>query len=63
MYDELRTGRVVNVYGEFGGNGSRGVSQLRDFYGMEIETVTGGYRLVGEWDGPYYVPVERIVSL
>lgn len=63
MYDALRTGRVVNIYREFGGNASKSMYQLRDFYGMEIEAVTGGYRLVGEWDGPYYVPVERILSL
>lgn len=62
-YDALRTGGIVTI-------GNSGISvQLRDFYGMDIETVKShsgrviGSRLVGEWDGPYYVPVERIVSL
>lgn len=63
MYDEFRTGRVVDVYREFGANGMGSIVQLRDFYGMEIESLRGGHRLVGEWEGPYYVPIERIVSL
>lgn len=63
MYDEFRTGRVVDVSREFGTNGLQSIVQLRDFYGMDIESLCGGYRLVGEWEGPYYVPIERIVSL
>lgn len=41
--------------------------QSVDFYGMELATVkegrrTVGQRLLGEWEGPYYVPIERIVA-
>lgn len=69
LYEAFRSGQVVSVRKEFGESASRYISYLRDFYGMEIEPVkadTGriiGSRLVGEWDGPYYVPIERIVSL
>lgn len=58
-YDALRRGEVVQI------GKSR---QLQDFYGMDIQQVKGetgrviGSRLIGEWDGPYYVPIERIVS-
>lgn len=64
MYDDFQTGRVINVTKSYGANGRRALSQLRDFYGMEIVTDSdGGHRLVGEWEGPYYVPIERIASL
>lgn len=64
FYDDLRRGEVV-CFTHKNRNLKR---QLSDFYGMEIEPVRTergaliGSRLVGEWDGPYYIPVERIVS-
>lgn len=64
VYDALRTGAVVNV-NQFSPakNTSVYLAQLRDFYGMDIESVRNvGSRLLGEWEGPYYVPIERIVA-
>lgn len=64
VYDDLRRGEIV----AFTKANSHVKRQLTDFYGMDIEAVrseTGasiGSRLIGEWDGPYYIPVERIVS-
>ncbi len=64
FYDDLRRGEVV----AFGRQHRTIRNSLTDFYGMDIEAVrseTGaliGSRLLGEWDGPYYIPVERIVS-
>lgn len=60
-YDELRAGGVVAI----GNAGYK--NQLSDFYGMELAVVTEGRkkigcRLLGEWEGPYYVPIERIVA-
>lgn len=58
QYDALRRGEII----------TRPSPNLSAFYGMDLELVltdTGriiGSRLVGEWDGPYYIPVERIVS-
>jgi hypothetical protein len=35
--------------------------QLTLSYGMEIEIPKRGtYRLLGEWDGPFFIPVERM---
>lgn len=71
MYDALRTGDVVNVLQQFGPNAPMQIDKLRDFYGMEIVKVSrtdgkrggvAGVRLLGEWEGPYYVPIERIVA-
>lgn len=70
MYDALRTGGVVSMREIAGGSNMASAyrRQLTDFYGMDIVPVksdTGhniGSRLVGEWDGPYYVPIERIVQ-
>lgn len=59
VYDALRRGEIIPTHGLSG--------QLRDFYGMELSKVYKpgaigcvGSRLVGEWEGPYFVPVERI---
>lgn len=63
-YDALRRGEVVSLK-------AMGVSPviLTDMYGMDIKSVPNdkgpgwlGTRLLGEWDGSYYVPIERIVS-
>lgn len=60
-YDELRAGGIVAI-------GSTGYkNQLSDFYGMDIVPALEGNkvvgsRLLGEWEGPYYVPIERIVA-
>lgn len=35
--------------------------QLRDFWGLEYEYIKGkGTRCIGLWEGPYFVPLERI---
>jgi hypothetical protein len=36
------------------------IEYLRSMYGMEIESGRKGCRLLGEWDGMYFVPVERM---
>ena len=39
------------------------VAQLKDFYGCEIVSRRGAggwVKLLGRWDGPYFVPVERL---
>lgn len=65
FYDDLRNGEVVAF-----SHNRRAKAQLADFYGMEFETVTDdrnriiGSRLLGEWIGSEYIPVERLtVSL
>lgn len=67
-YDSLRRGEIYYR------NASRNVSYeiLRTFYGMELERVYGrhgaakggccGVRLVGEWEGDVFVPVERMTA-
>lgn len=71
LYDSLRLGGVVNASCVIGRGSSGYLMQLRDFYGMDIERVArtdgkrggwAGVRLLGEWEGPYYVPIERIVA-
>lgn len=49
-YDRLRSGEVVRL--------GWMAEQLTNMYGMELKRTDGGSRLVGEWDGPYFVPVE-----
>lgn len=59
LYDRLRQGAVVPL----NSGSSSYTAQLRDMYGMDLVSVgKSGSRLVGEWDGPYYVPIERIVQ-
>lgn len=56
VYDALRRGEhVINQYAE--------INQLQNFYGMVTES-TGrrGHYLLGEWEGTYYVPLERILQ-
>ena len=63
IYDQLRAGEEVPIR-------HWKKTQLIDLYGMVLETVKSGtrgpngnlavYRLAGEWDGPYFVPVERL---
>lgn len=56
VYENLRRGGIVKTLWA-------NVEHLSNFYGMDIERVEPGrYKLIGEWDGPYYIPVERIVS-
>lgn len=60
-YDALRRGEVV-VF-DYG----LSKAQLELFYGMEFcpdrnRDGRKGYRLTGEWEGPYFVPIERIAS-
>ena len=46
-YDALRRGEKV----------SDNIETLKTFYGMDISCG----RLIGEWEGPYYVKAERII--
>lgn len=61
----LMAGDWLSAKSFFGGsgNGAHAIEYLRSNYGMEIETKGGrggGSRLLGEWDGPYFVPIERM---
>lgn len=61
MYDALRRGEEVHSRG----NSSRSFTRLRDDYGMELQSQRGKHgfvKLVGEWEGPYFVPLERILQ-
>lgn len=67
MYDMLITGNIVHL-SEMGFSGKK-VSrwgsykvQLRDFYGLEFRhsKPKAGVQVVGIWDGPYLVPIERL---
>lgn len=64
VYDALLSGDPVCVKSLTGHHTSRRtVADLRDNYNCEIEGKGGphGYtRLLGRWDGPYFVPVERL---
>lgn len=61
MYDALRRGERVKPR-DYSKNHSI-VEQLTNIYGMELEAGgRDGYRLVGEWEGPYFVPLERILQ-
>lgn len=66
MLDAMRSGQWVSgnsFDGVHNGRASRAVESLRSFYGFEIESKNGrngGYRLLGEWEGPYFVPIERM---
>ena len=56
VYDRFRRGEVISNCDE--------VMQLRDFYGMEFERIRSprGMRLVGEWEGPYFVRLEQMLQ-
>jgi hypothetical protein len=59
----LMSGNKVAASVFFGRTGTEAVEYLRSRYGMEIESKGGkggGCRLLGEWDGPYFVPIERM---
>lgn len=66
-YDALRRGEIVKIKDY--GNGI--ANQLTLFYGMDLERVTRkgqwqgcviGTRLLGEWIGDEYVPIEHITA-
>lgn len=62
LYDALRSGQEVRQGVDFN---QRSFVDLRDYYGVELETKRGrrGYtRMVGEWDGDFFVPIERILQ-
>ena len=65
-YDALRRGETVNSkdYSPPGRHHTTLYNQLRDIWGMVLERVGSheGMRLVGEWEGPYFVPIERILQ-
>jgi hypothetical protein len=62
LYDALRRGEDIH---HTDAHTKRRLAVLRDDYGMEFEHKRGpgGYiRLKGEWDGPYFVPIEHILQ-
>lgn len=68
-YDRLRQGETLRMSSFFGSASHAGSARmkLRDFYGLELKGVSGssgdrGTYCVGEWDGPYFVPIERIIQ-
>jgi hypothetical protein len=63
IYDALIDGQVVasSDFGVRRGSFGASINQLRDYYGLEIEEKQRhSYRCLGEWDGPYFVPIERM---
>ena len=56
VYDSLRRGEVLLL--QKGGL----LTHLRDDYGMDIRSLGyhKGYKLIGEWEGGTFVPLERI---
>lgn len=65
LYDAFMTGRPVNIRDVIP-TGKRGshLTQLRDFYGMEFKPDGYGKQiLIGRYDGPYFVPIERFNEL
>jgi hypothetical protein len=59
----LMSGDLVPAKTMLGCNPASYIEYLRSAYGMEIESKGGrggGCRLLGEWDGPYFVPIERM---
>jgi hypothetical protein len=57
-YRRLRRGEAVSLPG-----GMR--AQLVDFYGMELtdgRLARSGTRLVGEWDGPFFLTLEQVMA-
>lgn len=65
-YDALRRGETIKSkdYSPAGRTHTTLFQQLRDVWGMDLERIgsNGGMRLKGEWDGPIYVPLERILQ-
>ena len=58
-YDALLSGEWTPVIAI--ASSTSALNQLRDFYGCEIVSHNPfGSRLLGRWDGPYFVPVERL---
>ncbi len=57
FYDALRRGEsITNPY-------PQALFQLRSFYGMEIgHRRGGGSFLIGEWVGPTFVPLDKIIA-
>lgn len=65
FYDALLSGELVVAGWFFPAKGTAGpcIAQLREFYGCEIISKSGyggGCVMLGRWDGPYFVPVERL---
>lgn len=65
FYDLLMTGQSVKTRGVYSPKQKEAyVSQLVNFYGLEIERDgCGSLKLKGRWDGPYFVPIERFNQL
>lgn len=65
FYDLLMTGQSVKARGVISSKQKASyVSQLTNFYGLEIERDGyGSLKLKGRWDGPYFVPIERFNEL
>lgn len=62
FFAALMSGERIKASDYFGRPGQGGVviERLRSIFGMEIESGRNGCKLLGEWDGPYFVPVERM---
>lgn len=60
MYDALRRGEIVSAQRTAG----KLLEQLRNNYGMELMSAghRKGLKLVGEWEGSVFVPIERILQ-
>lgn len=63
LYDLFLSGNDVCVHSVVGNNGRRYLACLRDDYGCEIISFRngrGGCKMLGRWDGEYFVPIERL---
>lgn len=61
LYDKLLSGQPMHRESV---SDSRRFQDLRDYYGVELETKKGRYgyiRMIGEWDGDEFVPLERML--
>jgi hypothetical protein len=58
VFDLLCAGATVPVSRMSSNN--QALEQLRSFYDCEIVSGPAGSRMLGRWDGPYFVPVERL---
>ncbi len=65
LYDLLLSGEPVTCQKTLARGEGAGayIEQLRSFYNCEIETLPrrqGFAKLLGRWDGPYFVSIERL---
>lgn len=62
VYDALLSGEKVVVLRIAGNKNGAGhyTEMLRSFYNCEIVREGNGVRMIGRWDGFFFVPVERL---